>query len=131
VTAPAARPPALPVLVVDDNEEIRVGVREVLEDQGFRVVTAANGREALDLMGSQLPCLILLDLIMPPMDGWQFMSAQRSNGAFRDIPIVILSALAHKSESRTVGAAAVLGKPIDTKRLLEVVRAHCNGALRP
>ena len=81
------------ILVVDDDADIRDSVAEVLEDAGYRVQQAANGREALDyLQASAYPCIILLDLMMPVMDGPQFRAAQQSKPTLAGIPVVVISA---------------------------------------
>jgi CheY-like chemotaxis protein len=112
---------SLPVLVVDDDPDIRETLREVIEAEGYRVVTAANGRAALEalIMGLH-PSLIVLDLMMPSMSGWDVLAAIRGDGALRDIPVAVISA----SGGRTPppGATHFLRKPIDLDALLEVIR---------
>lgn len=83
---------ASPVLVVDDNPEIRELVRRTLTSNGWTVVEAADGCEALDQVAAQRPVLILLDLTMPEMDGFTFISKLNENVLWRDIPVVVLTA---------------------------------------
>lgn len=114
------------VLLVEDNADVREAIREILEEEGYGVQFAANGRDALELLkAGPSPCLILLDLLMPVMDGWEFLTHRRNDPAFSAVPVVILSAVAHRVESKTVGAAGVLAKPVDGATLLRLVRAHC------
>jgi CheY-like chemotaxis protein len=109
------------VLVVDDDPDIRETLREVIEAEGFEVETAANGRSALEalIMGLR-PSLIVLDLMMPSMSGWDVLHAIRGDRALADIPIAVISA----SGGRTPppGATHFLRKPIDLDALLDLVR---------
>ncbi len=108
------------VLLVDDDEDIREALRAILEDEGFDVHVAINGKDALDSLRSGLrPNVILLDLMMPVMSGWQFRSAQCADPSISAIPVVVLSAVHEHPEGLSV--AASLRKPIDIERLLEVV----------
>jgi CheY-like chemotaxis protein len=109
------------VLVVDDDPDIRETLREVIEAEGYAVETAANGRAALEalIMGLN-PSLIVLDLMMPSMSGWDVLGAIRGDRALADIPVAVVSA----SGSRTPppGATHFLRKPIDLDALLDLVR---------
>lgn len=111
------------VLVVDDDEDVRECLRDVLVDSGYTVVTAANGREALGiLLDKKRPCLILLDLVMPVMDGWQFLRAVAAESELADLSIVIESA--HAGSHPPTGHR-LLNKPIDIDVLLTTVEQHC------
>ena len=117
-----------PVLVVEDDSDIRFGLAVVLEDEGYQVITAADGREALDVLrtGPVPPCLILLDLMMPRMDGWQFRTEQRRDPALASVPVVILSAAGDlAAHTANLGAAAVLQKPINISEMLGLIQHHC------
>lgn len=108
------------VLLVDDDEDIREALRAILEDEGFAVRVAVDGSDALASLRSGLrPDVILLDLMMPVMSGWQFRSAQRQDPALAAIPVVVLSAVHEQPDDLSVVAS--LRKPIDIDRLLEVV----------
>jgi PAS domain S-box-containing protein len=89
------------VLVVEDDEEQRQLVCAILGGQGWTVREAANGRLALDTLGSELPDVILLDLMMPEMDGFQLVAALQANASWRNIPVVVLTALDLTAEDRT------------------------------
>jgi CheY-like chemotaxis protein len=109
------------VLVVDDDPDIRETLREVIEAEGFPVVTAANGRAALEAIGRGLrPSLILLDLMMPAMSGWDVLAALRDDGALAEIPVAVISASGEKAPPP--GATHFLRKPIELDALLDVLR---------
>jgi CheY-like chemotaxis protein len=113
------------ILIVDDDEDARETLRHLLERSGYTVAAAENGRQALDLLrAGTVPCLVLLDLRMPVMDGWAFLSALELDRTLASIPIVVVSA----ARTETLGGDAVKGvisKPIDMRRLLATVRQHC------
>jgi CheY-like chemotaxis protein len=114
------------VLVVEDDHDIRVSVRMVLEDEGFKVLTVTNGRMALDLLDritTDEPCLILLDLMLPVMDGWHFAAHLREHPRFAEIPIVIMSA--YETPPPPASAVGFVKKPVDTEALLRLVSLHC------
>jgi CheY-like chemotaxis protein len=110
------------VLVVEDEAPLRELMREALELSGYQVVAAGNGREALDALAKvEHVCLVLLDLLMPVMNGWEFLTELQSRPAFAAVPIVV-----HTSEPGQAPAATrVLQKPIKLDRLLSVVGEYC------
>ena len=119
--------PTRPVLVVEDDEAFREAIVVALEHDGYRVVAAGHGREALDLLHAGLdPCVIVLDLMMAVMDGWEFRRAQLSDTALAGIPVVVVSA---HHEARKLGAShgvsGVLQKPVDPDDLLALVASAC------
>lgn len=110
-------------MIVDDDRDIREALADVLQDEGFDVATAANGAEALKVLASgPLPNVILLDMMMPVMDGFEFRLAQKMAEELAPIPVVIITAGADE-RSRDLEAAAVLRKPLNMSRLLETIRA--------
>jgi DNA-binding response OmpR family regulator len=112
------------VLVVDDQEAIRDTLQTALDDEGFTVECAANGREALDILERWQPCVILLDLMMPVMDGWTFRAEQRRSG--NTVPIVLLSAAGELARHKeALGAAAVIPKPFDIDRVISAIEGVC------
>ena len=123
--SPFAAPERGTILVVEDDHDIRVSVRMVLEDEGYQVLTVTNGRMALDLLDrvSDEPCLILLDLMLPVMDGWHFAAHLREHPRFAGIPIVIMSA--YETPPPPAGAVGFVKKPVDTEALLHLVSLHC------
>ena len=113
------------VLVVDDDPSIRQVVAEVLADDGYGVQTATNGAEALQVIRQSPPALILLDLMMPVMDGWTFARTCHQVPQCADVPILVLSAshnLPASAEAlRPLGVRACLAKPFDVDVLLGAV----------
>jgi CheY-like chemotaxis protein len=111
------------ILVVDDCEDFRETLAELLATHGYHVVCAANGHQALAaLRDGPRPDLILLDLKMPRMSGWQFRNLQTQDPAFADIPVLILSGGADiPEEVRGLNAAGYLPKPIDVNLLLAAI----------
>jgi len=116
------------VLVVEDDADIRTALMEILEDHHFGAVGVSNGAEALSYLAgaAELPCLILLDLMMPVMDGETFRKAQRSDPRLSLIPVVVLSAYRDlESRARALGAVSVLVKPPDVRELVDALAANC------
>jgi two-component system, chemotaxis family, chemotaxis protein CheY len=116
------------VLIVEDDEDLREMMAQILALEGFETATATNGREALEyLKRDDAPQLILLDLMMPVMDGWEFQRERSRDPVLAGVPVVVLSAL---DETRAVGAASheFLKKPLDFDRLLQLVKAYCGPA---
>jgi DNA-binding response OmpR family regulator len=119
-------PSTMPVLIVEDDPMIRDVLAEALTDEGYRTLTALHGAEALSCLERVRPCLILLDLMMPVLDGFGFREIQRSRPQFASIPVVILSAFPANVETvATLDAAAYLSKPIDLDRLVATVERYC------
>jgi CheY-like chemotaxis protein len=108
------------ILVVEDDNDIRRSVCDILQDEGFTTWSARNGREALDLLHEQrsAPSLILLDLMMPVMDGWQLYERLSHDATFHPIPVVIMSA--HMRDAR-LPSLNWLQKPVKLDRLLSAV----------
>lgn len=112
------------ILVVDDDDAILGSLRELLESEGYGVETAHDGREALDKLAQMKPPqLILLDLKMPVMDGWQFLSERSADTASVKVPVVLLSGLPFIPNAP--GVSDFLSKPINPSRLLDCVRRFC------
>lgn len=118
------------ILLVEDDIALRDTLADVLADEGFEVACASNGREALDKLGKGLlPDLIVLDLVMPVMDGWAFRDAQRLRPDLARIPMVVLSASfpPDSPRIRALEAQAVLSKPVGLDRLLAALRSLSAG----
>jgi CheY-like chemotaxis protein len=112
------------VLVVDDQEAIRDTLQTALDDEGFTVECAANGREALDILERWKPCVILLDLMMPVMDGWAFRAEQKRSGS--TVPVVLLSAAGELGRHQeSLGAAAIIPKPFDIDHVISAIEGVC------
>ena len=114
------------ILVVEDDHDIRVGMRTLLEAEGFRVLTVTNGRSALDMLERALepPCVILLDLMLPVMDGWHFAELLRKRPRLAGIPIVIMSA--YENPPPPAGIVGFIKKPVDAEALLRLVTPYCD-----
>jgi excisionase family DNA binding protein len=112
--------PGKKVLVVDDDEAIREGVRDFLDDLGYQPLVAADGEEALALMQTERPDLILLDLKMPKLDGWKFRELQLRDHRLAGIPVVVVTAA---SQADLDGVTAVLRKPLHLTLLSNTIAA--------
>ena len=116
------------VLVVDDDPGIRESIVGVLADEGYTGIEARDGLDALARLrtGDAAPCLILLDLMMPGMDGMQFRDEQLRDPQLATIPVVVISADASTTvKASALGAAGVLRKPIDLFDLLRTIQRYC------
>ncbi len=109
------------VLVVDDEMDIREAVAEVLVGEGFDVVGASDGAEALTKARALHPNLVLLDLMMPRMNGWEFCAARSRDPELAAIPVIVLSALGRVSGLDAVG---FIQKPFDLEQLVSAVRRY-------
>jgi CheY-like chemotaxis protein len=111
------------VLVVEDEEDLREMMREALELNGYAVVTAADGRQALAQLSSiEQLCLVLIDLLMPGMNGWDLFQELRRRSEFDHVPVVVYSSVANRAPD---GVTRVLQKPLTFVELLSTVREYC------
>ena len=111
------------ILVVEDDPDALEALCDLLGLHGYAVTSARNGAEALALLGrSPLPQMIVLDLLMPTMDGWEFRRRQKSDPRIANIPVVVVSA---SSVAKPIDADTVLRKPVDIDRLLATIAKHC------
>jgi CheY-like chemotaxis protein len=111
------------VLIVEDEEELRETIREALELNGYDVVAASDGIAALEAMEKiEHICMVLLDLFMPRMNGWDFFTELRTRPALADVPVIVHSSAANQAPA---GVTRVLQKPLPFDRLLSVVREYC------
>ncbi len=115
------------VLVVDDDPDILEAVCDILEAEGYRVARARHGLEALDRVDEERPSIILLDLMMPVMDGVAFAQALRQRRIDERIPIVVISADGNPHKAASLGASGFLAKPFDIDALLSQVAAMTAG----
>jgi len=111
------------VLVIDDELGIRSVLAEALVEEGWEVQSARDGREALRVLRAWRPDAILLDLMMPVMDGWAFRKAQRGlPDGLSDVPLIVLSAAREvAAHGVALGAAVALPKPFDFDEVIEAV----------
>ena len=116
------------VLLVDDDRDIRETVSGILEDEGYPVLQASDGDDALAVLreATPKPCVILLDLMMPKMDGWEFRAEQMKDRTLAQIPIVLLTANgAPRQRAAALQAAGALSKPFKLDELLDAVQQFC------
>ena len=117
--------PAPVILVVDDEPDARETLRELLEYEGYTVAVAADGREAMERLASVdfagRACIILLDLFMPVMNGWDLVERLRSDGTASRVKVVITTSAPNQAPA----GFSVLAKPLDPDKLLATIKKHC------
>jgi signal transduction histidine kinase/DNA-binding response OmpR family regulator len=113
------------VLVVDDDPTVRSLLAKTLEKEGYRVISARNGVEALALAREHRPQAITLDVLMPQMDGWRALKELKADVELRDIPVIMVTVLNERGMAIPLGAADLVTKPVDRQRLAAILRDHC------
>ena len=112
------------ILIIEDDDDIRNVMVDLLESEGYAAQAATNGKEALELLSKMAkPCLVLLDMMMPIMNGRQFLDTVMADAILAPIPVLIVSAVADKTN--TEGSVGFLKKPIDIDVVLNVVSQYC------
>src|SRR5689334_11733417 len=114
------------ILVIEDDLAVSQSIKDVLEIQGYQVTTAIDGDEGIAAMLHAKPFLVLLDLMMPGTNGWQFLDIQRSLPELNDTPVIICSAF--QETAKSVQAHAILPKPVHLDELYRVVNSFCDNA---
>ena len=119
-----------PVLVVDDEPDVRDAAVAIFENEGYPTIAAENGRQAIDMLksGAVRPCAIVLDLMMPVMDGWAFRAAQMTDERLASIPVIVVSAAGRPAVTAAVDAmhaVAGVAKPVDWREMLRLVDRYC------
>jgi CheY-like chemotaxis protein len=116
------------IVLIEDDEDIRDSLTDLLQGEGYTVDAFPNGKEALDSLVSDQkrePCVILLDLMMPVMDGFQFLKARRKYGdAIVQLPTYVVSAVANKEILQGQEVSGYLNKPLDIESLLQIIEVH-------
>jgi CheY-like chemotaxis protein len=114
------------VLVVDDDSFVRESLSEALSTRGYSVLEAENGQRALEVLKTvpHFPCLVILDLAMPIMDGRRFLKLRAGDPILRDIPVVVVSG-SPQSGKPLDGIEAYFRKPVDVDRLIDIIDQHC------
>lgn len=115
------------ILIVDDDKDIRETLKELFEEEGFVANCAENGEHALAVLrtGDALPCVILLDLTMPVMDGYEFRAAQLADPVLAAVPVIVMTADADlEDKRRRVGCEHALKKPLQVQALLDVIATY-------
>jgi CheY-like chemotaxis protein len=115
------------ILIVEDDHSIRELLVELLQSEGYEVTSAVNGLEGLKVLQTQkLPDLILIDLMMPVMDGYAFRTEQMKNPDWNKIPLVVMSAEANaKEKMKKYNVTAFLAKPVELDTILKTVETYC------
>jgi CheY-like chemotaxis protein len=119
------------VMIVEDDRGVRESIVEVLEDHDYQPMVASNGREAIECLRAQgtKPRVILLDIMMPVMDGWEFRALQKADPELAAIPVVVLTAHANIEEAVSgMHADGALQKPLHLQTLLATVERFCRGS---
>ena len=117
------------VYVVDDDVSIRESLSDLLADEGYHVITASNGREALEKLrrlGDNRPCLILLDLMMPVMNGPQFFVEKQRDPSLAAIPVVVISADGNLMQRASAFGAEYIPKPVRLDTVLKAIERYCH-----
>jgi two-component system, OmpR family, response regulator CpxR len=114
------------VLVVDDDSDVRDSISQLLDAKGYSIIQAENGQKALNILKStsRIPCLIVLDLVMPVMDGYRFLTLRAQTPTLRNIPVVVTSANPQAGATLT-DIDTYLTKPVNVDHLIDVIDQHC------
>jgi two-component system cell cycle response regulator DivK len=118
------------ILIVEDNEDNRELVVKVLRNKGFQMVEAADGEEALEKAVAEKPDLILLDISLPKLDGYEVAKRLKSMDEFKEIPIVAFTAHAMKGDREKVivaGFEGYISKPVNIRELPDQVKSYIRG----
>jgi DNA-binding response OmpR family regulator len=111
-------------LIVDDDDSISALVQRNLDDEGYQTVTARSGEEGLRLAKQMLPAAIVLDLMMPGIDGWAVLAALKTDAQTAGIPIIMASILEERERGMRMGADAFVNKPFSRERLASLLQKH-------
>jgi CheY-like chemotaxis protein len=115
------------ILIADDDPVILRLIQVNLELEGYEVLTANNGQEAVDVATAELPDLVILDIMMPRLDGYQACQKLKEGATTASLPVIFLSAKAQQGDiekGKSFGVVDYLTKPFDPSELLEVVERH-------
>ena len=112
------------ILVIDDDLTQRELMKKFLTNEGFNVRAAGSGEEGLRLARQFKPVAITLDVMMPGMDGWSVLTSLKADAALRDIPVIMVTMVDDPDRGFTLGAADYATKPIDRRRLAQILRKH-------
>jgi twitching motility two-component system response regulator PilG len=115
------------ILVVEDSSTIRKVISITLSQKGYEIIEAGDGLEALSRLNEVKPNLILLDIILPKMDGYQILSIIRDNPEFKNIPVIMLTSkdgIINKVKGKMAGSSAYLTKPFDPAQLVKTIERH-------
>jgi CheY-like chemotaxis protein len=123
---PMSVPESRKLLIVEDDRDVREVLESFLTVEGYATDAVGNGQEALDYLraATELPRLILLDLRMPVLDGWQFLRERAADPAVAGIPVVVVTALPRSGDPAGLGVAEIIAKPVDVATLVEKIDWH-------
>ena len=124
-TTPPPPPGSTTILAIDDDATVRDWIERALTHHGFHALTASNGKDGLELARQIMPSVIVLDVMMPGMDGWAVLSSLKADPVLADIPVVMATILEDRNLGYALGASDYLTKPVDRKRLLAILNRHC------
>lgn len=114
------------VLIIEDEPDIREDIADILTEEGFNVATAENGDVGLKLLRNGMFCVVLLDLMMPVLDGWAFRAEQVKDSAIAKVPVVVVSGDGHVEQKvSSLKASGYLKKPFAVDDLVEIVTRFC------
>jgi CheY-like chemotaxis protein len=112
-----------PILIVDDEFGIVEALVDFLEDEGYRTAMALNGRQALERMAEERPVLVLLDYMLPVMNGAAVLEAMKADPSLREVPVVLMSASPVRAW-RNLPATEFLPKPFGLAQLVNIIQRH-------
>ena len=123
----STKPKPTCILIVEDDADVRASLADFLALEGYRVAEAANGREALELLRSiGPPCIILLDLMMPIMNGWEFREQQQQDPQLAGIPVAVVTGVRNTVDRiAALNPVGYFQKPVDLNALLTTVATYC------
>jgi CheY-like chemotaxis protein len=113
------------VLVVDDDGAVWHMIVLLLRSHGYETETASDGAQALAQMRQRRPCLVVLDIRMPIMDGWQFRKHQLDDPTVADVPVICMTGVVHPEDVEHTLGVPCLGKPVDFSALIRAVEKCC------
>lgn len=119
------------VLIVEDDADVREFMEILLQTSGYETMTAPNGLEALEQMRQRRPCVVLLDLMMPVMNGWEFREHQLAEASLKDVPVVCVSAVFDPQQVVQRLRVPCVKKPVEFPELLQKVEYACSTGRAP
>src|SRR5690606_18574286 len=112
------------ILLIDDDPSVHQLIRRILEKENFTVVSAIDGRRGIELARELVPRAVILDILMPRMDGWAVLIEIKADPRLADIPVIIASIVDHKNRGFALGATDYLTKPFERQRLLSILHRY-------
>src|SRR5215207_7233002 len=116
---PVKDSPMPTILIAEDEFSIATLLRDILEDEGYAVVLAQNGQEALEILRTTRPALVLTDVMMPILDGFALCRAMQANPAYQAIPVIVMSAVVDSSAADGCHTSGFLKKPFNLQNIVD------------